>query len=78
MARTTIDLDPQVVRELKRRSQLEGKSMGRVASEVLAAGLARPEAPAAAPLAWAVAELGEPYVDLEDREAVQAILDDRS
>lgn len=78
MARTTIDLDPQVVRELRRRSQLEGKSMGRVASEVLAAGLAQTAAPTVPPLRWAVAELGEPYVDLEDREAVQAILDDPS
>jgi hypothetical protein len=78
MARTTIDLDPQVVQELRRRSQLEGKSMGRVASEVLAAGLAQTAAPNVQPLRWAVAELGAPYVDLEDREAVQAILDDRS
>jgi hypothetical protein len=78
MTRTTIDLDPQVVSELKRRSQLEGKSMGRVASEVLAAGLAHAAEPAAPPLRWAVAELGEPYVDLEDREAVAAILDDRT
>lgn len=78
MARTTIDLDPQVVRELKRRSKLEGKSMGRVASEVLAAGLAGPQTPAASALSWTVAELGAPYVDLEDREAVQAILHGRS
>jgi len=36
--RTTIDLDPTVVKELKRRSKGAGKSMGQVASELLAFG----------------------------------------
>src|SRR5438128_212075 len=37
--RTTIDLDPAVVKELKRRSKGAGKSMGRLASELLATSL---------------------------------------
>ncbi|MEA2605840.1 MAG: hypothetical protein QOI00_597, partial [Chloroflexota bacterium] len=36
MSRTTIDLDPAVLRELRRRGAREGKSMGQVASELLA------------------------------------------
>lgn len=75
MARTTIDLDPTVLRELKRRARREGKSLGRVASEVLSAAL-EPEAPQAppAPLAWSARPMGA-RVDLEDAEAVRRALE---
>jgi len=36
MPRTTLDLDALVLRELRRRGARERKSMGQVASEVLA------------------------------------------
>ena len=74
MARTTLDLDPTVLSELRRRGEREGKSMGRVASEVLARALSDdpPERPA---LDWISEDLGVPRVDLEDKEAVRAILD---
>src|SRR5437879_2638424 len=39
MPRTTLDLDFSVLRELRRRGDQEGKSMGRVASELLAVAL---------------------------------------
>jgi hypothetical protein len=75
--RTTIDLDPIVVTELKRRSKGEGKSMGQLASELLAASLrqqeGRPER--AAGFEWIARDLGRPLVDLEDKEAVRALLD---
>jgi plasmid stability protein len=75
MARTTIDLDPTVLRELKRRAQREGKSLGRVASEVLSAALERAEPEARpAPLAWSARPMGA-RVDLEDLEAVRRALD---
>ena len=74
MARTTLDLDPSVLRELRRRGEREGKSMGRVASEVLARALADAE-PARSGFAWVAQDLGAPRVDLEDKEAVRAILD---
>lgn len=74
MARTTLDLDPSVLRELRRRGEREGKSMGRVASEVLARALAD-AAPARSAFAWVAQDLGAPRVDLEDKEAVRAILD---
>ena len=74
MPRTTLDLDPSVLQELRRRGEREGKSMGRVASEVLARALADAE-PERAAFAWVAQDLGVPRVDLEDREAVRAILD---
>jgi hypothetical protein len=77
--RTTIDLDPIVVTELKRRSKSAGKSMGQVASELLATSLSeqagRPRNPGG--LTWIAKDLGRPLVDLEDREAVRALLDER-
>lgn len=76
--RTTIDLDPSVLRELRRRGARERKSMGTVASELLAQALAEGGSPPApAPLRWTSAALGAPRVDLEDKEALRAILDAR-
>jgi len=75
MARTTIDLDASVLRELRRRSAREGKSMGQVASELLARAVSTaPDAPAPA-FVWTSRDLGPPLVDLEDKEAVRRVLD---
>lgn len=77
MARTTLDLDPAVLRELRRRGAHEGKSMGQVASELLARAVAvEPDIPSP-PFAWTAASLGSPLVDLEDKEGVRRILDAR-
>jgi hypothetical protein len=77
--RTTIDLDPAVVKELKRRSKGAGKSMGRLASELLATSLREQEGVRAAQpdLEWIAKDLGRPLVDLEDKEAMRAVLDAR-
>jgi hypothetical protein len=77
--RTTIDLDPAVVKELKRRSKGAGKSMGRLASELLATSLREQEGvrPAPPDLKWIAKDLGRPLVDLEDKEAMRAVLDAR-
>ena len=77
--RTTIDLDPTVVKELKRRSKGAGKSMGQLASELLATSLKEQDGrPRDRPdLAWIARNLGRPLVDLEDKEAVRALLDVR-
>ena len=76
MTRTTLDLDPSVLRELRRRGQRDRKSMGQVASELLAQALAEEEPPSAPPFRWRTAKLGRPLVNLEDKEAVRAILDE--
>ena len=75
--RTTIDLDPTVVKELKRRSRDAGKSMGQLASELLARSLREQGSRQnhTAVLEWIAKDLGRPLVDLEDKEAVRAALD---
>ena len=77
--RTTINLDAMIVKELKRRSKGAGKSMGQLASELLATSLreqtGRPRNPGG--LTWIAKDLGRPFVHLEDKEAVRALLDVR-
>jgi len=76
MPRTTVDLDASILAELRRRSAREGKSMGRLASELLAQQLSsdnsvlEPEG-----LQWTSRDLGIPRVDLEDQEALGSLLD---
>lgn len=75
MPRTTIDIDASVLRELKRRQQTESKSLGQLASELLAKALTDERgAEEPTPLRWTSKPLGL-KVDLEDKEAVRAILD---
>lgn len=74
MPRTTFDLDRAVLADLRRRAAAEGKSMGRVASELLAVGLHEEVVGEPPPLNWARKDLGL-KVDLEDKDAVWRILD---
>ena len=77
MARTTLDLDASIARQLRERAGRERKSMGQVASEALARAFAedRVQAP---PFRWISHHMGTPLIDLEDKEALWAILDDRA
>jgi hypothetical protein len=75
MPRTTIDLDATVLRDLKDRGRREGKSLGQVASELLAQSLRQP--PAEPPTFTWTSKPMRPHVDLEDKEAVYRALDDR-
>jgi hypothetical protein len=73
--RTTLDIDDPVLRELKRRQRAEGKSLGKLASELLARALAEPHSEAAgAPFAWISRDMGA-RVDLADKEALYAAMD---
>lgn len=73
--RTTIDLDPTVLRELKRRAHAEGKTLGRLASEVLSTALdSETNRQPAQPLAWTSRPMGA-LVDLEDPEALRRALE---
>lgn len=76
MARTTLDLDPNVTEALRERAKRTGKSMGQVASEELARAFAG-GAMDVPPFRWISHHMGEPLVDLEDKAAVWAILDER-
>ena len=76
MPRTTLNLDASVMRELRRRSERERKSIGELASQLLARELRRQGEPQQArPFAWVSRDLGKPTVDLEDADALAALLE---
>lgn len=71
--RTTLDLDGSVLQQLKDYQRSRGKSLGAVASELLAKALAEvsPEQPPQ-PLEWVSRPMGA-RVDLDDREVVDRL-----
>jgi hypothetical protein len=75
MARTTIDLDRTVLEELRERARCERKSMGQVASELLALALASPPAERPRPEFWWPSQRGGPLVDIDDKDALWEVLD---
>ena len=76
--RTTIDIDAPVLKELKRLQEREGKSLGRLVSDLLAAALKRRAAKPKAPveLRWTAHPMGA-RVDLADREAIFSVMEPR-
>jgi hypothetical protein len=76
MTRTTIDIDAAVLRRLKARKQREGKTLGQLASELLAEALRGADPPTARELHWTSRPMGA-RVDLEDKEAVHRALEGR-
>ena len=77
MARTTLDLDDSVLRQLKKRQKREHKPLGQLASELLARALDSEEgSQPLPPLQWTAKPLGL-KIDLDDKEALWRILDDR-
>ena len=74
MTRTTVDIDATVLRELKRRQQIEGRTLGALVSELLAAALWETEPEVAPPFTWSSGRM-EARLDLEDAEAVRRALD---
>jgi hypothetical protein len=74
MARTTLDLDPSVLEQLRRRAASEHKSMGQVASERLAVGLGE-SAKEPSRLRWPTRHMGQSQVDLADKDALWKVLD---
>jgi hypothetical protein len=73
--RTTIDIDAAVLRDLERRKRREGKTLGRLVSELLAGALAAGDE-SLRPLEWETRPM-RARVDLEDKEAVSRALDER-
>ena len=75
--RTTVDIDAPILRDLKRLQKREGKTLGRLISELLAEALGRRKAAASErdpTLTWHTTQ-GRLLVDLADKEAVYAVLD---
>jgi hypothetical protein len=75
MPRTTLNLDQSVIKELRERSARERKSIGELASQLLARELGEKGEPRRRPFSWVSHDLGRPAVDLEDKEALNALLD---
>lgn len=76
MARTTLSLDDLILAELKARAGRDGKSLGRLVSELVAEGLKGGEQAPKRELRWVTKAMGA-KIDLEDKERVQATLDGR-
>lgn len=76
MPRTTIDIDASVLRELKKRGRQDGRSIGQIASELLAGALRSAEPSAPRPIRWNRRSMGS-RIDLEDKEWLHRALDGR-
>lgn len=75
MARTTIDIDAPLLRELKKLQARERRSLGKIVSQLLAEALARrTRTPQPPKLQWTSRPM-HALVDLSDKEAVYGVLD---
>ena len=73
--RTTVDIDRPVLAELKRLQREQGKSLGRLISDLLARALReRKTASAAAPRVRWISQAMGARVDLADKDAVYAAM----
>lgn len=76
MPRTTVDIDASILKDLKRLQEREGKSLGRLISDLLAEALARRRSSSRPRSAFRwIARPLRPRVDLDDKEALYAALD---
>lgn len=77
MPRTTLHIDATVLRELKRRQQREKKSLGQLASELLAIALSdNAQTADRRPLEWKTAPMNA-SIDVTDKDELFKVLDDR-
>jgi hypothetical protein len=77
--RTTIDIDDPILKDLKRLQQREGKSLGRLVSDLLAQSLAKALSSRTAvtpALAWR-SKVMRAKVDLADKHALHDAMDER-
>ena len=77
--RTTIDIDDPILKEIRRLQRREGKSMGRLVSDMLARSLAESKSAAEQPTPafhWITGPM-RARVDLADKHAVLDAMDDR-
>jgi hypothetical protein len=73
--RTTLDIDAPVLKDLKRIQKQEGKTLGELASELLAWALAhRNKSPRPKQDFKWVSKHMDARIDLEDREAISTVL----
>jgi len=74
--RTTVDIDDPILKDLKKIQEKEGKSLGRLISDLLAQAIHERKSPKASakPARWISRALGT-RIDLADREAVYAAME---
>lgn len=75
MTRTTLDIEEPILEELRELQRKEGRSIGRLASELLAEGLAarKTHRKRGAPkLNWVTKAMGPALVDIDDKHALCA------
>ncbi|MBW1701250.1 MAG: antitoxin [Deltaproteobacteria bacterium] len=75
MARTTVDIDTPILEEVRALQKKQGRSMGKIVSQLLAEALARQKTPGEAPALEWVSHPMHALVDLSDKDAIYAILD---
>lgn len=78
--RTTIDIDDPILKEVKRLQRRDGRSLGRLVSDLLAQSLSAAkasQAPAAAVTFDWVSKPMRARVDLADKHAVLDAMDER-
>jgi formate dehydrogenase maturation protein FdhE len=74
--RTTVDIDDPILKDLKKIQQKEGKSLGRLISDLLAQALGERKS-AKAPIKsakWISKSMGA-HLDLADHEALYAVME---
>ena len=76
--RTTIDIDDPILKEVKKLGKTEGKSLGRMVSDLLANALQRRKTPGRQPEQprWISRDMSA-RINLDDKEALYAALDQR-
>jgi hypothetical protein len=76
MARTTLDIDTPILKELKNLQKQDHRSLGKLVSQLLAEALVqRKHLKPRSRFAWVSRPMGA-RVDLTDKEAVYAVLDE--
>lgn len=75
MARTTIDIDNPILKEIKNLQKKDGRSIGKIVSQLLAEALNQQKTTAKAQrFKWASRPMGA-LLDLSDKDTIYKILD---
>jgi hypothetical protein len=74
--RTTVDIDDPILKDLKKIQEKEGKSLGRLISDLLAQAIGERKSPkvSAKPAQWISKAMGA-RIDLSDREALYTAME---
>lgn len=79
MARTTLNIDDMVMRDLKRIQRKERKPLGQLVSELLVLGIEQHGRPGRVseppPFKWISRPMGPMLIDIEDKEALYELFD---